>query len=124
MRPGDHFLAKLERLENSLQPGMADRQLIENLSEEFTALMKPVIGADAAADLFTRILDRTGRRGILKKLGAVAAFFLGEFDDDTMNLGKNDWEDIQETLEEVSGEIDMDTLTELMQNLLSRGVLE
>jgi hypothetical protein len=124
MRPIDHFLSTLEKLANSLTPGTGlDKQNIEHLSGEFTALVGPVIGADAADDLFTRALDRIGARGIVKKAGALAAFFLGEFDDDTMSLGKNDWEDVQETLEEVSGEMDMDTLTELMQDLLSRGVL-
>jgi hypothetical protein len=38
-----------------------------------------------------------------------------------MSLADDDWEDIRETLEEVAGEMNMDTLTALMGDLLSRG---
>jgi hypothetical protein len=55
----------------------------------------------------------------LRILGALAAFFLGEEDGDA--LGEADYREIQHTLEDVSGEMDLDTLTVLMGKLLSRG---
>jgi hypothetical protein len=94
------------------------------LAGEFTALVGPVIGAGAADELLRRTLERAASRGASPAVaGAVAAFFLGKFDDETMSLEDGDWEDIRETLLEVSSEINMDTLTGLMQELLSRGRL-
>jgi hypothetical protein len=88
---------------------------------EFSALASPVIGQEAAEDLFCRSQERHGAE-VPQKLGAIAAFLLGEYDD-PMGLEKDDWEDLRETLEEVSGEINLDTLTTLMGELLSRGKL-
>ncbi|GHV31858.1 hypothetical protein AGMMS4952_21250 [Spirochaetia bacterium] len=111
MRPIDHFFSKLDS---------ADRK---GLEQEFSRLVAPVIGAAAAADLCNRIPDT-------KKLGAMVAFFLGEYDEQSMPLERtvllerDDWYTIKETLEDVSGEIDINTLTSLMGELLSRGILD
>jgi hypothetical protein len=53
----------------------------------------------------------------------MAAFFLGEYDD-SMSLGDEDWDDIRETLEEAAGEMEINTLTELMAELLKRGLIK
>ncbi|MDR0623238.1 MAG: hypothetical protein LBG10_02295 [Treponema sp.] len=122
MRPVDHFFSQAARLESSLRPGSApEPAAMERLSRNFIALVGPVIGAAAAEELFIRARERLERRGgSLTGLGSLAAFFLGEFDGAAMGLADDDWEDIRETLEEVSGEINMDTLTVLMGDLLAR----
>jgi hypothetical protein len=132
MRPIDHFFSQLERLERSLKPGELPAQRdLDYLSRDFTTLTGPVIGAPAAADMFDRALLRAGCGGIqaaktvsLERFGAIAAFFIGEFDENTMELETEDWEDIRDTLEDISEEINIETLTSLMGELLSRGKFE
>jgi hypothetical protein len=53
----------------------------------------------------------------------LATFFLGADEDPALPLQGEDWQEIRNTLEDVSGEIDLDTLTVLMGKLLSRGML-
>ncbi|MDR0600888.1 MAG: hypothetical protein LBG42_00770 [Treponema sp.] len=123
MRPIDHFFSQIDRMAKAgkLTAGGENAAF---LAGEFTALVGPVIGAGAADELLRRTLERAASRGASPAVaGAVAAFFLGKFDDETMSLEDGDWEDIRETLLEVSSEINMDTLTGLMQELLSRGRL-
>jgi hypothetical protein len=123
MRPIERFLSQLERLTLSLKPGEnPDGQTASRLCAEFSSLTAPVIGREAAADLFYRTMERGKPGERMQKLGALAAFFLEEFED-TASLDEEDLENIRETLEEVSGEINLDTLTALMGELLSRGKL-
>jgi hypothetical protein len=134
MRPIDHFFSQLERSPfggHGRGPSL-DSRAADYLSGEFISLTAPVIGAAAAKDIFARSLERIEKAaggaarapdGGLVKLGCIAAFFLGEYDDHTMKLNKDDWEDIRETLEEVSSEIGMNTLTALMGALLEKGKL-
>jgi hypothetical protein len=119
MRPADHFLSKIDRI----SPASLDDRTRSRLEREFSALLAPVLGAAVAADLYNRTLDRAADAA-LRKLGAMAAFFLGDYDEETMPLEKEDWEEIRETLKDVSGEIDIKTLTALMGELLFRGVLD
>jgi hypothetical protein len=126
MRPIDHFFSRLDRLEASPD---SDKKQIARISIDFISLVAPVTGGRTAGELFNRALERikhsgsTGKPGgaPFRNLGAIAAFFTGEFDDETMILEDEDWEDIRETLEEISGEIDINTLTALMGELLNRG---
>jgi hypothetical protein len=103
----------------NLKPGAP-----HGLGGEFTRLIAPVTGESAAADLYYRFLELYCGRdsGTLEKLGNMAAFFLGEYDD-SMDLQKEDWEEIRKTLEDASEEIDLETLTTLMGDLVSRGML-
>jgi hypothetical protein len=123
MRPIDRFFSGLARLESSLRPGaVPDAALRERLSRDFTSLTGPVIGPVPAEQLFFRAWERLEKRGgSLADLGALAAFFLGDFDDSSMSLGDDDWEDIRETLEEVSADMNLEALTALMGELLDRG---
>jgi hypothetical protein len=127
VRPIDHFFSKLASLESSLRSPAAglppkDRSRLE---QDFSHLIAPVLGAAAAADLGHRTLDRIAAAPLaLRTLGAMAAFFLGEYDGETMPLNHDDWQEIRETLEDVSGEMDINTLTALMGELLSRGILD
>jgi hypothetical protein len=115
MRPIDHFFSKLASLESSIAADLPPRDR-SRVEQDFSRLTAPVLGADAAADLCHRTRD-------IRKLGAMAAFFLGEDDGETMPLDGDDWQTIRETLEDVSGDMDINTLTALMGDLLSRGVL-
>ncbi|MDR1319555.1 MAG: hypothetical protein LBJ90_08010 [Treponema sp.] len=127
MRPIDRFFSRLSRLEAGPVP---DKKQLARVSGDFAALVAPLTGARTAGELFDRALGRIERFGgpgkpgggsSLQKLGAIAAFFTGEFDDETMSLEDEDWEDLRETLKEISGEMDIETLTALMGELLSRG---
>ena len=94
MRPIDHFFSKLASLENSPQ----DRSRLE---QDFSRLIAPVLGAAAATDLCNRILVPLAGPWALRKLGAMAAFFLGEYDEKSMPLERTDWQIIRETLKDV-----------------------
>jgi hypothetical protein len=100
----------------------------EALARGFTDLAAAVIGRDGARDLCGALLgvlrEKAGPRGRLPylKLGYALAFLLGEFDD-SMKLDTEEWEEIRAALEEAAGDMDLDTLTALMGELLSRGKL-
>jgi hypothetical protein len=96
----------------------------DHLIREFVSLTAPVIGATAAEDLCAAVLDRLRIKQPrqYQKIGVIAAFLLGEFDD-SMDLDDNDWEDIRETLEDSAADMSIDALTVLMGELLSRGKL-
>ncbi|MDR3248749.1 MAG: hypothetical protein LBT39_08180 [Treponema sp.] len=126
MRPVEHFLSQLDKASsNTVTP--KDRSNVESrITTEFISLTAPVIGKDAAMDLCDACLDRLRSQSYHHppyiKLGYVAAFLLGEFDD-TMELDSDEWEDLRDTLEDAAGDMDMNTLTVLMGELLSRGRL-
>jgi hypothetical protein len=120
MRPADHFLSKVDRI----SPAALDGQIRRRFEGDFVALIAPVLGAAVAADLYNRVMDRSAPGAALRKLGAMAAFFLGDYDEETMPLEQEDWEEIRGTVEDVSEELDLKTLTALMGELLSRGVLD
>jgi hypothetical protein len=127
MRPVEHFLAQLdkfERLSLALRNSAEQENAEDRITKEFVSLTAPVIGNNTAQDLCFSCLDRlrSQRNPPYSRLGYVAAFLLKEFDA-TMELDSNDWEDIRDTLEDAAGEMDMDTLTTLMGELLSRGEL-
>jgi hypothetical protein len=127
MRPIDHLIVQLDKLAGSLGPGVApDEQALERLRRDFVSLTAPLIGATAAEDAFSRVRTRisTGEAGSLQKLGYMAAFFLEEFDDASMSLEAEDWQEIRETIEDASEEINLAALTSLMDALLSRGLLK
>jgi hypothetical protein len=126
-RAMNHFYSQIASLENSLGsvPLELDFAGREQLGRDFSRLLASVIGPSAAEDLFYRTLEgiRGQKPGALRTLGALAAFFLGEEEDPLMPLREEDWREIRDTLEDVSGEMDLDTLTVLMGKLLSRGIL-
>ena len=129
MRPLDHFFSKLASLDFHSPAATLDPRDRSRLEQDFSRLTAPVLGASAAAELWNRTLDRiagldpAALRAALGKLGGMAAFFLGEYDGETMPLERDDWQEIRETLENVSGEMDINTMTSLMGELLSRGIL-
>jgi hypothetical protein len=124
MRPVEHFLSQLDRLERAAAPAAAEERVLRG----FTDLVGPVIGRDGARDLGSALLGGlreralSGERPSYDRLAFAAAFFLGEFDD-SMKLEAGDWEEIRSALEEAAGEMDLNTLTALMGELLERGKL-
>jgi hypothetical protein len=125
MRPIDRFFSLLTSLEKTgPEKGGLNAGDKTHTAREFSRLLTPIFGSSATAeDLFYHTLERTGNQKniFLPKIGAMAAFFLGEYDDSNMALGDDDWREIRETLEDVSEEIDIKILTDLMGELLNRG---
>ncbi|MDR1971664.1 MAG: hypothetical protein LBQ46_07060 [Treponema sp.] len=115
MRPVEHFLSQIDKLER----GGSSPTAQERIARTFVDLTAPVIGRDAARDLCGAFLDRGGGSAY-QKLGCAAAFLLGEFDE-TMDLDPGEWEDIRASLEDAAGEMDLNILTALMGELLARG---
>ncbi len=132
MRPIDHFFSQIDSAARVFQGKnitFLDRegqQTRDRLINAFSGLAAPVLGKNAASDLCLYCLDRVEgeKPETLQKLGYMAAFLTGEYDDNTMKLDEDDWNEIRETLEDVSGEIDLNTLTELLADLLDRGILD
>jgi hypothetical protein len=123
----NHFFSEIDALERSPKGAFPlDPRDREFLGRDFSQLLAPVIGGPPAEDLFYRTLDRVSREegGSLQKLGYKAAFFLGEYDDASMTLDAEDWQEIKETIEDASEEINLVALTSLMDGLLSRGLLK
>jgi hypothetical protein len=128
MRPVDHYFSILTKLECSLaviDPEAAALKPGAPAAGEFVRLCTPVIGAEAAVDLYYRTIEGLGGQSPenLNKLGFTAAFLLGEYDESSMTLEDSDWQNIRDTIEDVSEEIDLNTLTDLMNSLLTRGLL-
>jgi hypothetical protein len=121
MRPIDHFISQLDRSPVSSQDG----ESLNRIERDLVSLIAPAIGVGPAEDFSGRILDRkkTNTTGSLRKIGYMAAFFLGEYDDASMPLEAEDWQEIKESIEDASEEIDIAALTILMNGLLSRGLL-
>ncbi|MDR1635814.1 MAG: hypothetical protein LBR93_00600 [Treponema sp.] len=122
MRPVEHFLSQLDKMERVSPPAAEETAL-----RGFMELSAPVIGKGGARDLGAALLGirrekpGSGQLSYLG-LGYAAAFLLGEFDD-SMMLDTEEWEEIRGALEEAAGEMDLNTLTTLMGELLSRGKL-
>jgi hypothetical protein len=131
MKPIDHLFSQIDSVTRSFRGNtlvFSDRegqQSKDRLIHAFSSLTSPVIGKNAAGDICCYCFDKIEGQALenLQKLGFIAAFLIGEYDNETMKLDADDWNEIKETLDEVSGEINLDTLTELLGNLLDRGVL-
>jgi hypothetical protein len=121
MRPIDRFISQLDRFPVPLQ----DAESLNRLGRDLVSLIAPAIGVGLAEDFSSRVLDRikTNTTGALRKIGYIAAFFLGEYDDASMPLEAENWQEIKETIEDASEKIDIAALTILMNGLLSRGLL-
>jgi hypothetical protein len=123
--PADHFIVRLDRLAASLTGGAAPLS-IDQAEREFIALIAPVIGLSPAEHLVAYIQEHIEKdtTGSLRKMGYIAAFFLGEYNDASMPLEAEDWQEIRKTLEDASEKIDITVLTGLMDGLLSRRLLK
>jgi hypothetical protein len=128
----DRFIAQLDRLTASLKgdgdTGLAvSVQALDQAEREFATLITPIIGVSPAKNFAARIrrrLEKNTANSPLRKMGYIAAFFRGEYDDTSRPLEAEDWQEIRETIEDASEEIDIAALTSLMDGLLSRRLLE
>ncbi|MDR2246873.1 MAG: hypothetical protein LBE17_09470 [Treponema sp.] len=126
MSPSGHFIARVDRLATALTGGAAALLCMDQVEREFTALVAPVIGLSPAEHLAGYIQEHIEKNATdsLRKMGYIAAFFLREYDDASMPLEAEDWQKIQQTIEDASEEIDITVLTSLMDGLLSRRLLK
>jgi len=125
MRPVEHFLSELnKRFQNKkvLEEGLET----DRLFVAFSNLVTPVLGLQGAEELFKYWKDNYTKGSVpdYLRLGFIAAFIVHEFDDTTMNLSADDFEEIRETLSSVAEDVHIDTLTTLMSELVSRGYLD
>lgn len=121
MRPIERFFSQVDKGKHIPPLSIGYAEYVERTAGDFSILVGPIIGRVAAEDIYYRTLKRNDVQSIaLDKISSLAAFFLGEYDDDSMTLDAKDWEDIRETLKDVSGEIDIDILCALMGELVSR----
>lgn len=125
MRPVERFLSDLnKRLQNKsrLEEGLDTDRLFLS----FSSLVTPVLGLEGSEELFQYWKDSYTHQSVPEylSLGYMAAFVLNEYDDATMSLSPQDYEEIRETLSSVADNVHIDTLTTLMAELVSRGFLD
>lgn len=118
MRPSDHFFTELDRIAKRADSSEAERA--------FVRLTAPVIGEDAAAELFRHWVDRygSGETPAFEPLGYLAAFIIGEYDDGTMTLDADDWAAVRDVISAEAESMNLDELTRLMGELVARGALD
>lgn len=120
MRASDHFYSELDAL--------ARRAAGDPLSAErgFSRLAAPVVGEVASGELFRWWRERhaSGPSVGWDKLGHLAAFVLGEYDDASMDLDAEDWASVRDIVSAEAEEMNLADLTRLMADLVSRGALD
>lgn len=120
MRPSDHFYSELESTarHGDVQPKSAEHS--------FTRLTAPVVGDVAAGELFRFWEERHAAAKPIQweKLGHLAAFILGDYDDASMDLDKKDWEAVRDIMSAEAESMNLDDLTRIMADLVSRGALD
>lgn len=120
MRASEHFYTELE--------GIARKANAEPSSAEhaFYRLTAPIVGEAAAEELFRFWEERHAAAGAIDwpKLGHLASFILGDYDDATMDLNKDDWAAVRDIMSAEAEEMNLEDLTRIMADLVSRGALD
>jgi hypothetical protein len=123
MRASDHFYTELDLAARRNRGSTVSAA--EEASYAFRRLVGPTVGEDTAEELFNWWLERHGgETPRWDKLGHIGAFILGDYDAATMDLDQEDWEAIRDILSAAADELDLDVLSRLMSDLVSRGVLD
>jgi hypothetical protein len=124
MRESDHFYSELVQVARRNRGSLA--AAIEEASLAFSQLVSSIVGADIADELFGWWQERYagGAAPQWEKLGHIAAFTLGDYDETTMDLDKDDWVAIRDILSGAADELDLDVLSRLMADLVSHGALD
>ncbi len=119
MRASDHFYSELDGISRR---GETDTAYAER---SFLKLTIPVLGETASEEIFRWWAERYGAEQpfLWEKLGHFAAFVLGEYDDQTMDLDSEDWAAARDIISAEAEELAMDELTRLMSDLVSHGAL-
>lgn len=119
MRASDHFYSELDGLarRNETDLDFAERS--------FVRLTAPVVGEVASGELFRWWAERHAAAlpYAWTKLGHLAAFVLGDYDDSSMDLDSADWSAIRDIVSAEAEVMNLDELTRLMAELVSRGAL-
>ncbi|NJL26124.1 MAG: hypothetical protein HC902_13805 [Calothrix sp. SM1_5_4] len=124
MRASDHFYSELDA---AARRNVVHRALQSRvLALAFSRLVAPVVGDDVALELFNWWQERygAGEGPIWEKLAHIASFVLGDYDGATMDLDEADWEAIRDILSDAAEVLDLDVLSRLMVELVSRGALD
>lgn len=87
--------------------------------------MQPVVGEIVTEDLFDHWMGKYGggEAPDFERLGDLASFLVGDFDDDRMRLDGEDWEAIRDCVSAEADEMNLDQLTRIMSDLVSHGAL-
>ncbi len=134
MRPADHIHSELEAIARSLQAAKArapeksaasNKSATESAKTIFMGLAVPILGESAASELFAWWSERhtpaDGPR--FEKLAHIGSFLIGDYDDEKMDLDMDDWASIRDSISAEAEEMNMDTLSRLMTDLVNRGAL-
>jgi len=134
MRPADHIYSELEAIARSLQTAKArapeksvasTKSALESAKTIFMRLSVPILGDSAASELFAWWSERYGStdKPHFEKLAHIGSFLIGEYDDEKMDLDMDDWTYIRDSISAEAEEMNMDTLSRLMTDLVNRGAL-
>jgi len=127
MREADHFYSVLEGIKKRSRVGNGMRDSGgDEAKRAFDRLVQPVVGEVVAADLFGWWSEKygAGETPAYDRLGHIASFVLGDFDDAVMELDADDWSAIRDALAGEAEDLDLDILARLMTELVSRGALD
>jgi len=134
MRPADHIYSELEAIARSLKAANArapekylasNFSAIESAKTIFLRLAVPILGESAASELFVWWSERHGTAGEprFEKLAHIGSFLIGDYDEEKMDLDAEDWAYIRDSISAEAEEMNMDTLSRLMTDLVDRGAL-
>ena len=125
MREADHFYSELSGIARRGANHSSTDDWKEAPKRAFSRLVDPIVGPVPAEELFRHWLGRhgSGDEPRFEKLGHIASFILGDYDDAAMDLDADDWSAIRDIVSAEAEEMDLDELTRLMTDLVSRGAL-
>ncbi|MCX7656514.1 hypothetical protein [Treponema sp. J25] len=117
----EHFLSELHRLEQ--QKGSFTEKNLRWVYEQCAALLKSTFGSVVVDELFSYWKDTYGVREPPQwlMLGYLTAFLCREYEESTMPLSVQDFEEIRLTLDSAADEIDIGVLTELYNFFVEKG---
>ncbi len=126
MRSSDHFYSDLSGL---AKRNRGDKQAIEAAARRaFVAACAPSVGDTCAQAFFEHWLGRYDGLGdsdtALARLGDIASFVTGDWDEETMELDGEDWASFNDILSAEAEDLDMEVLARLMTFLVERGALD
>lgn len=117
----EHFLSELHRLEQ--QKGSFTEKNLRWVYEQCAALLKNTFGSVVVDELFSYWKDNYGVQDPPRwlVLGYLAAFLCREYEESSMPLSVQDFEEIRLTLDSAADEIDIAVLTELYSFFVEKG---
>jgi len=119
MRASEHFYSELDGISRR------NETKLDYAERAFAKLTAPVVGETASEELFRWWAERHAAAAPFRweKLGHLASFVLGDYDDSTMDLDSDDWAAVRDIVSAEAEEMNLDDLTRLMAELVSRGAL-